>query len=288
MLIAEPAGFVVCVFDAPESRSELGEMLRRHFEIPRIDAMRLAAAAPGVLPLRLTEAAAECLAERIRLLGLDAACLNAPEAPRIDDAEEVHHVRCDRSGLDVMDMHSVVDRSIPLSSIEMIAVGQLPDGLQRHFPDDNRLITAARHSPHTSYTVPATPGPELWLVTRDPVRSLRVHHERMNYEYLRNRRTTSSTVNFRMLVEDLVRLAPRAFQSTSTQAYLASDHLRLYSFDTVEDFERWSRLQLLTHRASQLREIGQSLFASATPTHPLEASGDLCHGLPQEPVNLRP
>ena len=43
-------GFQVCVFDPPPDRQVLGDLLKEQFNVPRPDAMRMAARAPGLLP----------------------------------------------------------------------------------------------------------------------------------------------------------------------------------------------------------------------------------------------
>lgn len=254
MPMARDNASYVCVFDTPPDRQEFGELLAELLRIPRPDAMRLAAAAPGLLPLPMVATVAGKLAERIRAAGFAVEVLNSEAIPRLGNAENVHHVRCLDQGLEIVEIHATTERLVPWDAVEMIAVGQLPDGAVRHYIEDETLLTAARRVPHESQVVQITPGPELWLVTRCPTECLRVHHELMNYEYLGSRRSTTSTVNFRQFVEDLVRFAPRAFLPTSTQAYLSRGPLLLYGFESAEGFEHWNLLQLLLHRETMKHE----------------------------------
>lgn len=265
------AGYQICVLDTPADIHELGELLKNQLAIPRLDAMHLAAAAPGVLPMQLSPQAAFRLASELCENGLHTEFVPSSGIPSLHSAELVHHLRCAPEGLGIVESDAVTTRMLPWRRLEMIAVGQVPDGVTRHFPADN-LITAGRRAIRSTFETPATPGPELWLVFRDPSEGLRLYHEGANYEYLGERKKTSSTANFRLLVEDLLRYAPDAFQTTATQAWLVNGPLSLFAFNSEQEFERWTVLQLLVRRRMAAREQAWSA----------EAGEDAGNELPQE------
>ena len=83
----------------------------------------IAAGAPGLLPVRLTEAEAILLAERLSATGLHAQSICSMDVPQLHAAEDVHHVRCKPEGLEIVELHDATERIIPWRSIEMLAIG---------------------------------------------------------------------------------------------------------------------------------------------------------------------
>ena len=71
-------------------------------------------------------------------------------------------------------------------------------------------------------------GPEAWLIATDPLRVVRIDPLRMNYESLGPRMASSAAVNFRILIDEILRLAPHLHRTPATRAWL--DHLPAEQF----------------------------------------------------------
>ena len=245
----EPAEHRVVVFAAPEEPDELAEVLHTVLGLHLTDAMVRARNVPGLLPDALTAGQAAQLAAAIQGLGLSAEAKAAAELPDLREGQAAHHCKCTPNGLEVLGLTGGVQVVVPWNRIDLVCAGVVPQEGTRHYPTgEMAVLSAARRTPRSRLDIPATSGPELWIVSREPDHIWRIDHKRMNYEYLGDRKTESATVNFHTFLQDLVQFVPGAYLPPSTRALLANGPERLTHFASSEDLGRYAQFHLLIHR----------------------------------------
>ncbi|HVW00157.1 MAG TPA: hypothetical protein VHB77_07455, partial [Planctomycetaceae bacterium] len=99
------------------------------------------------------------------------------------------------------------------------------------------------------------PSLQLWIECRSPTALLQIVHQHMNYEYLGSRRTDSATANFATFVEDLVRFAPQAVRTRSTEAYLSGEESYRYRFNSSDDLAHYVVWQIMLARQAAAASV---------------------------------
>ena len=87
-----------------------------------------------------------------------------------------------------------------------------------------------------------------FLVLSDGQSAPNMASDEMNYECLGGRLATTSTANFRLLMQDLVNAATEAWVTPSTLAFLEHIPVPQSEFRSHEDFRRYTEFQTLPGR----------------------------------------
>lgn len=241
---ATPLAYRVVIFAAPDDPFVLRDLLVARLNMHPTDAMLHAQRAPGILPAPLTQDVAERFAAVVNDSGLHSEAVPERAIPDFKHAEAVHHARCIDTGFEIIELHGQEKIAVPWSEIELVSVGQVPQGEDRHFVT-HELITAASSTMPTECVVTHLPGLELWLVRRDPLQAFRIDHSGMNYEYLGPEKNDSTTHNFRLLLEELLRRAPSAYVTPATRAFVQHSPLSNWQFDSSDDLREYTVFYLL-------------------------------------------
>lgn len=171
------------------------------------------------------------------------------ELPRLDHAEMIHHAGCQQQGLEMFDVHGTRTRVVPWRDVCLLSVGSVP------------LVEGCRYSAEPCVVLHAAPNPHgamvekshrdslaLWIACEHPWTVYRLVHNQINYEYLSARETTSATRNFSLLVADLFRLAPRAYLTSATRAFLNHGLRRHFEFHSAEELRDYTAFHILVMR----------------------------------------
>lgn len=234
----------------PDDRDALASLLAEHLGMTRPDAAVQARLAPGVVRGEYSPQQAAAAAMSILQLGLQARVIPGPDVPVLHPHERVHHVRWPEGGLLVLDPLGSHAETVPWDRLDLVSVGLVP-------PDSGKpvaarsatvLATGRQHLAEEKSTAASPPQLEMLLVCRDPFRVLRLEAPHLNYEFLGSRRMTGSAENFRLLVDEILALAPHVYRTPATRAWLRGDPPSSYLFDSTSDLERATQLQLLIHR----------------------------------------
>jgi hypothetical protein len=67
----------------------------------------------------------------------------------------------------------------------------------------------------------------------------------MNYEYLGPEKNDSATHNFRLLLEELLRRAPRAYVTPATRSFVEHGPLSKWQFESSDDLREYTAFHLL-------------------------------------------
>jgi len=240
-----PKDHRVVVFGTHDDQELLAQTLATSEEFDLVTARHIVRSLPGIIPRDLSRPAAASISTAMRELGLHAVAIPVEQTPNLLHAERVHHLRLDDDGLKVVhDADS--DTFWPWAAVSVISVGVVPsDAPARHRPSP----TLAQGSSHRSWTDGVTIAPkmraEAFVVLTVDEPPLAFASDELNYEYLASRMKGSSSANFRMLTEDLLTHAPKAWVTPSTRAFIDRGPIRHYEFRTRDDFRSYTEFQKL-------------------------------------------
>lgn len=240
----------VAVFAPADDPAELRDVLVRVLGLNGVDAQIHARAVPGLLPDRLPRDRADELVQEIGRLGLAAEVIPEAELPVLDCEHEVHHVRLGDDGLQRLDLAGDVEATIPWDQLCMLSIGHVPldEPEHRYITSTTAVIHSAPPGiSHRSLDVVRT-GPQAWIVYGDPEQGFRIDHQEMNYEYLGDRKSTSATNNFRLLIDDLLARTPDLYLTPASRAYVEHGFQRHYEFHSAGELQRYTMFHVLVRR----------------------------------------
>jgi hypothetical protein len=238
----------VVVFGVPDDPEELVQLVAALPGMDRFSANYVVRSLPRIIPYALDRDSAAQAASQIRDLGLTATAIPASEVPALLHAKHVHHLRVSDETLESIETEGE-PHSWPWDAVTAISVGVVPSTAPNH---QRPAPAAASGSSHRSWNdgarIPSKHRPEVFLVLNDGQESLRFASDEMNYEYLGERLSTSSSANFKLLVRDLVSHADKAWITPSTRAFLDRGPMRHYEFRSRDDFCHYTEFQALLGR----------------------------------------
>ncbi|MEW4527701.1 hypothetical protein [Maioricimonas sp. JC845] len=240
----------VAVFAPADDPAELRDVLVRVLGLNAVDAQIHARAVPGLLPDRVSCETGDELVAAFGELGLAAEVIREEELPELDPEREVHHLRLVDDGLQLVGLSGEVETTVPWYQLDMLSIGHVPidEPQHRYITDTTAVIhSAPTGMAHRSLDVVRT-GPQAWIVYGEPETGFRIDHQEMNYEYLGERKSTSATANFRLLVDDLIARAPELYLTPAARAYIDHGFQRHYEFRSAEELRQYTMFQLVVRR----------------------------------------
>lgn len=245
----EPDVYRVAVFSQLADPRELSQVFQDVLQLHPTDALVRSRHVPGILTETFSEEQARTLTAAISQLGIRSSAIRAAEIPDLHHATAVHHAQCVEPGLQLIGLHGQPETLVPWSAIQMICIGETPLETSQHFPSGKWSgVSAGHHYQNPALNLACTPSLEAWITCAAPFPSLRIDHERMNYEYLGARRVDSSAVNFKQFVQDLTRQATAAMLTESTVAYLRHVEPEHYRFKSPDELIRYATLHAVQAR----------------------------------------
>ncbi len=249
MLPTETTEFTarVAVFSKPDDVHELADVLKDELGLHPTDAMHEAHLVPCVLTPRLTSANADRIATAIEQLGLRAESFPSDELQAFDDLHIVHHIACRMNGLEILDLIGLPTELIPWDDVMVMSVGETPsESAHQQLNGEFTMLSSARPVHGVVTEVPAHTI-ELWIVCQNPERTYRLDGSKLNFESLGERKTNSTRINMRLLLQELVRRTPHAHLTPAARQFLDQDQLA--RFRSPEQLQSVTQLHLLmAHR----------------------------------------
>ncbi|MGB4709801.1 MAG: hypothetical protein WBH28_15145 [Fuerstiella sp.] len=239
-----PTDHRVVVFGVPDENTPLKNVLIDVAGMDAATAQVTTRSLPGLLPGALSQHQAASVAASIREIGLSAVAVPALEVPNLSQATQIHHVRVGDGSVEIIDT-SDQHYSVASESIQVISVGVVPSTAPGHRrPASSLAMGSSHHSWNDGAHVPPRKRPEAFIVLSTGSVLLLASDE-MNYEYLGNRKSTSSNANFARLISDLTELAESAWVTPSTRALLDRGPVRHFEFRSRDDFRGYTEFQTL-------------------------------------------
>jgi len=130
-------------------------------------------------------------------------------------------------------------------SIDLISVGIVPStGPLRHRPAPAAAMGSSHRTWNDGSILAPKKRPEAIVVLHDDS-VLSLASDEMNYEYLAERLSNSSSANFMTLVKDLRQMAVDAWVTPSTRAFVEHAPVRHFEFRTRDEFQHYTQFQTL-------------------------------------------
>ncbi|MEW4489640.1 hypothetical protein AB1L42_16275 [Thalassoglobus sp. JC818] len=236
--------YLVIVQSLPKDRLPLHEILVENLKMHPTDALKKIHDLPGIVAVDLEQGTALKVARDFLSAGCRVTVASDETLPDLEHSPKLHHVRCHPDGFELVGLDGSKFAVLPWTSFAFLSVGMIPFSYNENPAD--RFTTASSPGP-SSTTKRASSLPkarELWITTHHPDRCFRIEEQEMNYEYLGERKSSSATTNFELLVRDIVKFAPHIALSSSARAYLNHNSILEYSFDSAEEYRRWVRAQI--------------------------------------------
>lgn len=240
------------------------EILADALKLHPTEAMRLVSHTPGVIPFALTRLRARRVAKTLASVGVEVGVWPVQRLPNLSQPCLVHKMDCRADGLATVGLRGEPLHWVPWDLIELVSVGAFageskeltlfgPTWLSASAGALRSLVAGYHRSGTHVPKVVRTSRPELWIVRRRPVQAIRILHDRANYEYLGDRRAPSARANFRLLIDDVLRLAPHATRTPATQSFLVYDRPGQHCFGSAQQFMEYTAWQLVVRWREQRR-----------------------------------
>jgi len=244
----ETADFRIVVFSVPDDLKLLEQALMVLPDMDRATARLQTHLLPGILPHSYNQAIAIGVTDEIERVGGKATPVAACDVPDLVHAHPTHHVRVTVDALEAMDTTDKL-QSCHWSALSVISVGILPSTSPSRFRPPSALSSGSSHrSWNEGIRITSKHRPEAFVVLSDGQPGLNMASDELNYEYLGDRLSTSSSANFRLLIQDLVSRAAGAWITPSTLAFLEHTAVPRSEFRSHEDFRRYTEFQTLLSR----------------------------------------
>ena len=203
---------------APEDWQRAGRLLSAvSGRIPAGEALKSCRSGHGFVTRALPTAAAEATAAALTNAGFPAVAFPANQVIRAPRAFNIINADALEEGFNVQtDLHGKM-QLLPWAAIRLISLVSLQP--KKHQKSDREMWSdkIADADPHHLQLMPEKPDgseeePEEWIETflLEPLLRMRIRRHAFNYDYLGSRREDSSRENFRLLLADLLKLAPSA------------------------------------------------------------------------------
>ena len=180
------------------------------------EAMKACRFGHGFVTRALPTAVAEATAAALTNAGFPAVAFPAGQVIRAPQAFTIMNADALEEGFNVQTDLLGKMQLLPWASIRMISVVSLQPKKQPERSDMEMWSYGGEMKPHLQ-VIPDQPENsdtepkaliEIFLL--EPLLRMRIRRHAFNYDYLGSRRTNSSQLNFSLLLEDLMRLAPNA------------------------------------------------------------------------------
>lgn len=245
------------VFEAVEQPEEVRNLFCRVVGIHPTDATQWIARVPGVWPHALSEKVTRELLDGLYVLGVPAEAWRTDVFPELAPPRTIHSAACLPEGFRVKGLRGEPTHWVPWNKIELVGAGRIdtvdeyrsvsPPAWPSAVVTGLRAMVFRRPIPSSrrarAVRIPQDPVGEVIIVRRDPRIAFRVVENQMNYGYLGERLRPSAVENFPIFVREICTMAPDAFITPSTRAFLDQGGPAEYSFPSSQ-----ALLDYATHR----------------------------------------
>ncbi|HSG68998.1 MAG TPA: hypothetical protein VLA12_01210 [Planctomycetaceae bacterium] len=240
--------FRVLVLSLPDSPQDLAPAFSEQLGLNLIDARIQIHHLPGLLKPSLDRSAADRLTEEIHKAGGYAVVVNHELVPDLSHPTPLHHVRCVDEGLEIVSLEGERQLILDWNELTLLNIGVLPLEITRHENVDVPVVHSAPHSQDVRTEIQTMRGPEAWLIADDPLRCWVIKQTEMNYEYLGERMQTSASLNFRLLIDDIIARAKHLYLTPPARAFTGHGLFRHYAFDSDDELRENTLFHLLICR----------------------------------------
>lgn len=224
---------------SPDFEAKIAELMQTDVATARYTVRNL----PGLIPGQFDRENAAALARFLRDTGVSATAIPSSEVPDLSHAQQTHHVRLTDQSLLLEDLGDP-PLEYPWSDVQFLSIGVTPaDG--HHREASSLAMASSRKSWNDGVDIEGRKRPEAFLVVAGNQRDLLLASDEMNYEYLGERISNSSSANFNRLMQDIVQHAPDIWLTPSSRNFMDRGPARHCEFPSRRDLQRYTEFQML-------------------------------------------
>lgn len=258
-----PVKYRLAVFGKPESTEPVRDFLAKTLQIHPLDAQRLTAHMPGILPGLFDAETSKKILDRFFELKLPAEARSADSFPDLSRPRPVQDLTLTPGGVNFRDnVRKQTLHFLPWNKIGLIAAGRIampdtvieydPSGITRNVVYGVRRMLGGGSLNRKERTVrsPGFPKGEAILWRKEPHGVFRLSEDKLRYDILGEHRAENAAENFPRLIKWLATAADDAFLTDSTKALIGqiegepdvySDEEALIESATMQLLRSWYR-----------------------------------------------
>lgn len=244
----------VMVLSLPDDPDELTPVIMEHLNLNRIDARIQIRNLPGLLRHAMIPSAADRVCRAIHEAEGYAIAVPSAEIPDLSHPIHMHHAACTAEGVNIYDLEGNVSNMIAADDLELLSIGAMPTETTHHEVDYEPLFHTSTGPKGSDLELSNMLGAEAFLIAENPFRAYLINHNEMNYEYLRDRKSTSASANFRLFVDDVIALSPGLYLTPAARAFTGHGLLQHYLFDSPDALRSHTLFHLIICRQMHKRE----------------------------------
>jgi hypothetical protein len=262
-----PVKYRLVVFGKPEETEPVRDFLAKSLGIHPLDALRLTAHMPGILPGLFDAQTSKKVLDGFFELKIPAEARSADTFPDLSRPRSVQDLTLTGGGINIRDnVRKQTLHFLPWNRIGLIAAGriQMPDTVIDYVPPGitRNVVYGVRrmlgggslNRKERSVRSPGFPKGEAILWRREPHGVFRLSEDKLRYDILGEHRAETAAENFPRLIKWLAVGAETAFLTDSTQSYIGETGAEPEIFPDEESLIESATMQLLKSWYRQDRE----------------------------------
>lgn len=262
-----PVKYRLVVFGKPEETEQIRDFLAKSLGIHALDALRLTAHMPGILPGLYDARTSKTILDQLFELKIPAEARSSDTFPDLARPRSVHDLTLTGGGINIRDnIRKQTLHFLPWNKIGLIAAGRIhvpdtvleydPPGITRNVVYGVRRMLGGGSLNRKERTVrsPGFPKGEAILWRREPHAVFRLSEDKLRYDILGEHRAENAAENFPRLIKWLAGGAENAFLTDSTRAYIGEIEGEPEIYPDEDSLIESATMQLLKSWYKQDRE----------------------------------
>jgi hypothetical protein len=255
---SESANYRLVVFRAPDTPESARELFAKSLKMHPLDASRLVAHMPGILPGLYNGAQCKTILDGLFEMKVAAEARLADQFPDFSRPKQVHDMLLTAGGVNIRDLvHKQTLHFLPWDQIGLIAAGrvELPDVVTEYTPPGmtravvhgvrRMLGGGALNRKERTVHSPVAPKGEAILWRKRPHGVFRLSEDKLRYEILGEHLATTAAENYPRLLRWLASGTKEAFLSKGTEAYVENKLDDVPIFDDFNALTENATMELL-------------------------------------------
>lgn len=250
--------YKLVVFQSPDEPEPVRAMLARELKMQPLDAQRLVAHMPGILPGLYDNSQCKRVLDQLFDLQIPAEARSQESFPDLSRPRQVHDMALTAGGLNIRDMvRKQTLHFLPWDQVGMIAAArvEVPDVVTEYVTPGlvagavrgvrrvlgGGALNRKERVIHSSYV----PKGEAIIWRKRPHGVFRLSEEKLRYDILGEHRAETASDNFPRLVRWLAALSEQAFLPESSLIYIGKKSGEVPVFQDMESLTEAATMELL-------------------------------------------
>lgn len=271
MPATESTQYRLVVFQEPAEHDPVRDLLAKTLKIHPLDAQRLVAHMPGILPGLYSAKDSRKLLDALFELKIPAEARAYDQFPDLSRPKQVHDMILTAGGVNIRDLvHKQTLHLLPWNQIGMIAAGrvQLPNVVTEYTPPGmtravvygvrRMLGGGSLNRKERTVSSPVAPKGEAIIWRKNPHGAFRLSEDKLRYDILGDQRAETASENFPKLLRWLSGGADQAFLTSGSLKFMGNEPGEVPIFADFDSLTESATMELLRSWYRADREKAQS------------------------------